>query len=422
MSLGGGLGDNIQTQVQWEKILAKTTGLKAFAFSSQLTPIFRVNSHLVFDSDELDPTYALLYTCPSSKNKTLEFTPQNILGYHWNNCFKLNYYWEEIIRELERTNVSASKIDEFETALGLSVEKDILPAFGEEIGGYIQDVQMGGLFPIPKILFFVKVANKSKAEGLLKKLEEHPLVMFQSETYNNTSVKFISIPLGQDIQPGYAFLGDYLLISTSKNLIKESSETFGNADRSLQSNSDFKEIDFGLTDKNRSVQYFKVGQVMEKAKEIIRWSNQWMATKDRKAKAFKAGSTKPLEEVKISIALKESEIKAIRERLILIEDEIWNMESKGLDVSNKQAELNELQDQLDVKKEEIIAENERKEGLVNIVGELNSKPLDLEMRQYYLDKILYPILDNLKNINSLGLRSTISDDTFDSSMFLKITH
>jgi len=147
-----------------------------------------------------------------------------------------------------------------------------------------------------------------------------------------------------------------------------------------------------------------------------------MVAKDRKAEAFKAGSAKPLEEVNVSIAMKESELEAIRERLILIEDEIWSVESKGLDASTKQAELNELQDQLDVKKEEIVAENERKEGLVNIVGELDSKSPDPEMRQFYLEKIVYPVLNSLKYIKSFGLRSTVSDDSFDSSVLLKVTY
>ena len=72
--------------------------------------------------------------------------------------------------------------------------------------------------------------------------------------------------------------------------------------------------------------------------------------------------------------------------------------------------------------DKIIAENERKDGLVDIVGELDSKSPDPEMRQFYLDKIVYPILDSLKSIKSFGLRSTVSDDAFESSLFLKVAN
>jgi len=422
VSLGEKTSGNTNLQDQWEKALARMAGLKAFAFSSQLTPNIRIDSRLMFDSNDLDAEYSYIYTCSPSENKTINFTPQKVLGYHWNNCLKLDHYWEQIKKELAKTEDTTSKINDFEAGLGLSVEGDILPAIGDEIGGYIQDIQIGGLFPIPKFLFFVEVANRSKAEGLLKKLEEQPYIMLQDEDYNGTSIKYIALPVGQDVQPGYAFLGNYLLISTSRNLIKESIDVSGNAALSLKSDPDFKEIDFGLSGKNRSVQFLKVGQVIEKVKGIIGWSNQWMATKDRKAEAFKAGSTKPLEEVKASIVLKEGELDEIREHLILIEDEIWNMESKGLDIGAKQAELDELQDQLASKKEEIIVENERKEGLVNIVGKVDKKSPDSETRKFYLEKVVYPVLDSLKSIKSFGLRTTVSDDAFESSVFLKVTN
>jgi len=93
MSNVGDSAEAAQWKVQWKKILAKMSGLKAYAFSAQLTPVIRVDSRLIFDADALDAEYAPLYTCPSSKNKTIDFTPQEILGYHWGNCFKLNYYW-----------------------------------------------------------------------------------------------------------------------------------------------------------------------------------------------------------------------------------------------------------------------------------------------------------------------------------------
>lgn len=422
ISLGEGATGNVDLQVQWEKALSRMAGLKAFAFSSQLTPIIRVDSRLVFDPGALDAEYAPLYTCPSGENKTIRFTPQGVLGYHWNNCFKLDYYWGQIVKEMERMEVPDSKIDEFETTIGLSVERDILPAFGEEIGGYIQNIQIGGLFPIPKIVFFVEIENKSKVENLLKKLEEQPFVMLQDENYGDTLIKYLALPLGQDIQPGYAFLGDYLLISTSRQLLKDSIDAFGNTSLSLQADPDFKAVDIGLTDKNKSVQFLKVGQVVEKVKGLIGWSNQWVTTRDRKAEAFKAGSSKPLDEVKISIALKESELEDIRDRLILAEDDIWNMETKGMDVSAKQAEMEELQRQLDAKKEEIVIENERKEELAGIVQELDGSFPDSELRQFYLEEIVYPVLDSLKTIRSFGLRSTLEDDAIESSLFLKITN
>jgi len=210
------------------------------------------------------------------------------------------------------------------------------------------------------------------------------------------------------------------LISTSRKLVKESIDVSTNGSLSIQSNPDLKEIDINLTGKNRSVHFLKVGRVIEKVKGIIGWSNQWIVNRDRKAEAFKAGRAKPLEDVKMSIAMKESELKEIRERLIPIEDEIWNMESKGLDVSAKQVELNDLQTQLDAKKKEIIIETEKKEELAAIIQDPDSSTPDTALRQFYLDQVIYPVLESLKSIKSFGLRSTVNDGAFESSAFLKV--
>ena len=420
VSFGGKATEGANLQDQWEKALARMAGFKAFAFSSQLTPIVRADGRLVFDRKALDSEYAPIYTCPSTENKTIGFTPQEVLGYYWSNCFKLDYYWKQVTKEIAQAGASVSRIGEFEEKIGLSVEKDILPAFGDEVGGYIQDIQVGGLFPTPKFLFFAEVGDKSKAEKLLQKLEEQPLMMLQEESYGGAVIKYFALPLGQDLQPGYAFLGDYLLVSTSRNLIKKSVDASTNAKLSLVSDPDFKEINFGLTDKNRSIQFSKIGQMVEKVKGIVGWSSRWVAARDQKTEAFKAGSNMPLKEVEASIILKEGELEEIRDRLIVVEDDVWNLETKGEDVSVQQAELEDLRAQLDMKKSEIIVENERKEGLSEIVQGLDKKSLDPESRQFYLEEILYPALDSLKFIKSFGLRNTLNGDAFESSVLFKM--
>jgi len=409
-------------KAQWETVLAKMSGIKALGFSTQLSPIMRIDNYFIFDPMELSAEYAPLYTCPSEENKTIRFIPKEVLGYQWSNCFKLDYYWKQINKELEQKGASSSRIDEMETKIGMSIERDILPAFGEEIGGYIQDIQVGGFFPIPKLLLFIEIRNRTKAEQLLEKLKDQPMVNFQEENYQGISLKYLALPLGQDVQPGYAFLENYFLISTSRQLIRDSIDALQNNSLSLLASPDFKEIDFGLTDKNRYVQYLKIGKFVEKVKGVINWSNQWTSARNRKTQAFKAGSEKPLEEVEASIAAKENELMAIRDKVILVEDQIWNMESKGLDIGVQQNELHSLKSQLDAKKEEIVSENERKAGLASIIQEYEESSPEPELRQLYLDEIIYPVLESLKSIKSYGLRSTINDNVFESSIFLNVAN
>ena len=41
----------------------------------------------------------------------------------------------------------------------MNIEEDVLPAFGDEMGGYLKDVRVGSLFPVPEFLFFIKIGG-----------------------------------------------------------------------------------------------------------------------------------------------------------------------------------------------------------------------------------------------------------------------
>jgi len=413
--------DDEKAKAQWEDVLAKMSGFKAFGFSSQLAPFVRFDSDLLFNSSELNPEYKSLYTCPAVENKTINFIPKEVLGYQWSNCFQLDHYWRQIQKEMARTtDAPTSKVNDFEVKMGLSIERDILPTFGDEIGGYISDIKVGGLFPIPKILFFVEIKNKSKAQQLLGRLKEQPFAMLQDENYNGVGIKYLALPLGESVQPGYCFFGDYLLVATSRQLLKDSIDASKTTSMSLLASPDFKKINFGLTDKNRSVQFVKVGQVIEKARGLIGWSNQWMDSRGRKAQAFKAGGERPLDEAKANIAEKEGELKEARDSIILLEDEIWNLESKGTDTSAQKVQLEELKNQAKTKQLELDDARERKEDIENIVQKPEEDAVDPALRKLYLDEVVYPVLEGLKSIKAYGLRVTVDGDAFESSVFLNV--
>jgi len=176
-----------------------------------LRPMIQAKTQLTYNLKEMKSEQADLLACPAGENRTIHFVPTDILGYQWSNCFKLEHYWRQISDEVKQLDPSQSKINEFEGKIGMNVANDILPAFGEEIGGYLKDIQVGGFFPLPEFLLFVEVNNESKAEQLLGRLQQQPLVSLQEENYGGTLIKYLALPLGENIQPGYCFLENYLL-------------------------------------------------------------------------------------------------------------------------------------------------------------------------------------------------------------------
>ncbi len=418
--LGAGDSGKAMSEKVWDEALSKITGFETFAFSSQLGPIMKFSGHIMIDPEKLDPQYASLHSCPSEVNKTIDFTPRDVLGYQWSNCHDLIYYWKEIKKELAKADTPVSKIDEIEAQIGLSIEKDILPALGDEFGGYLSDIQIGGFFPIPKLLFFVQIKNKTKIQHMLDQLKNQPIAMIQNENYNGVSLTYLALPLGEIVQPGYCFLGDYLLMATSRQLLKDSIDASANTAMSLVANPAFQEIDFGLTDKNRSVQFVRIGKMIEKVKGIIGWSNQWIAAQERKAQAFKAGSEKPLEEVNVKIATQEDELTEMHDTITALEDKIWDLEDKREDITAQQAQLSDLRAQVGAIEMEISDGYERKEELEAILQKGTKNIPDTALRQSYMNEIINPILESLKSIESYGLRVTSDKDVYESSIFLKV--
>lgn len=404
-----------------DEVFAKMAGLEKFAFSFQMAPVMKINSTILMNTEKLDPEHASIYTCPSEVNTTINFVPKDVLGYHWTNCFDLNYYWREVKKEVIEGRNAAPKIDELQQKIGFDIERDILPAFGDEIGGYISDILVGGIFPIPKIALFIEIKDMRKAQRLLDRGLNQAIAMIQEETHGGVPLKYIALPFGENIQPGYCFLGDYLLVATSRQLLKSSIDASGNNSLSLTANPAFKEINFGLTDKNRSVQFIRIGQIVSKARGLIGWSNQWVTAQERKAQAFKAGSEKPLEEAKESIVAMNNELVGMRDEIAFLEDSIWDLEYKGENVTAQQARISNIKDRITDKELELAGAHERKEELENILSETKKDVPDLAIRQAILDEAVYPILESLKSLETYGLRVTVGKGRLETSVFLKVS-
>src|SRR6185503_2185024 len=178
--------------------LKAVKGFKSFVLSGKMEPLVELKLNMVMDGANMSPELSYLYTCAPSVNKTLKFIPSGVLGYQWSSCLMLEQYWNQLMKEITREPPNPNdavpspleELQKFESMIGLSVERDILPAIGDEIGGYLADVQMEGMFPIPKFLFFLEVKDKNKIEKLLSLLTKNPMLMLQQEEYAGTEIKY----------------------------------------------------------------------------------------------------------------------------------------------------------------------------------------------------------------------------------------
>lgn len=308
---------------QLDEKLRQIQGFKTIVFSAAFDAVSKIKFDVHFDKEELDPEVRPLYECPPAANQTLAFIPADILGYQWSACYDFDYYWQQAKKDLARVSQlnpegggPQAAIASVEQRLNLNIENDILPALGDELGGYLADVDTQGFFPIPKLVFFVKIDDRDKAETIMTTLiEQQAIFQPSTETYEGTNIKYINIPLVINLEPAYAFVRGYLLLSTSRQAIKDSLDAAADASKSLSAGQRFQGINQGMTNPNNAVVFLEVDRLMGKVGDLIEWASQWSATQMAKQRAFIKGSEQRLNDIKKNIGEWQSEIQALETEL-----------------------------------------------------------------------------------------------------------
>lgn len=416
-------------RVEILKPFNKVAGFKTIGFASVPGRISKDKTVLFFDKSQMDPFIAEIYSLKPQKNKSINFVPKNVIGYQWS-CFDAkstwSYYKGVLSEEFERVPQGpsfAQIIADLEKELGMGIENDVIPALGNEIGGFLSDINLSTPIPIPEVLLFVKINDKSTIENIMATLIKKNDLLVESEEYKNIYIKYIALPFGTSLQPGYCFLGDYLLISTGRKPLKESIDTLADKSMSLLANEDFKAINFGLTDKNNAVYFFKPDLFLHRIRGICEWGFGCVSLMSTQFRASQQKAEQDLNDLRNDIQIKESELKSLKTKLQSIKNEVEYLQSQELDASYRQQELTGLEEKIKEKKEEINLANkdlEAKEKEWHMFGESPMAKIDTSLVRLYLDKVVYPILEGLQYVKAVGSKTTFSENILETESFSKI--
>lgn len=411
---------------QLEPTLSSIKGFKSANISTAWTDLIEIKLDIVFDMKTMNSALAKYYaSCQNEGNQSVNFAPSNTLTYVWVNCLDLNYYWEETKKEMELAAVpgqpsASEQIAQYEQMIGLRVEEDILPAFGDEMGGFIKDIHVDRNFPIPELLVYIKIKDQAKAERLLELLKNQPVVALQNENYNGVNLNYISLPIAEYVSPGYCFLNDYLLISVNKELLKGSVDASKNNATTLASNASFKILNKGLTDKNIGMQFYKVDEFAFKFASVLEWSNSWMVANDQKKEAFKDGAKLRLTQVQKQIEEEETALKEAEQSMKDIETKIKEMETAGQDASAEKTRLQELNSNISGMRQDIEANVQEAMSIEDTINAYSTGSGDTAQRKAYFDHVVVPLIDSFKTIEGIGVVSTMSSDALETKMFMKL--
>ncbi len=271
-----------------ERSLAAFKGFKAIGYASydDGSDLLQNKTLVMIDKKGLEPVYAKAYCSEPEKNKTLQIVPDNTLFYYWANNMYLKSFWDiysenQYLNDEEKESVKTS----LEKETGVSFD-EALQAFGNQFGIILTDINTGGLFPIPKLTFFVEIANQDTVAKLMDSVTQKSGMVLQKEEFNDIKINYIMLPFGNDVQPAYAFFNGFCLISINHQLIKDIISTYKNGDN-ITTDKDFLAVDKGLTDKNNNIMFVKIDQLIDKIKELVIFGRNMMVLQDQ-GKAEKA--------------------------------------------------------------------------------------------------------------------------------------
>lgn len=421
----GNTRQNVESIKAW---LAERTrlaaGLDVLGVSGRWDDMLALKFDLYFDRDKVDPQKGATYNCPAAANATLAFIPADAIVYQWNNCLDLKASWDEIKQEVAAAHAgvedAVTPINALETVLDMNIEEDVLPAFGDEMGGYLKDVRVGGLFPVPEFLFFIKIGDEAKTKELLTRFEDRFLEHVRQEEYNGIPIGYVVSPAGGDIELAYCILDKYLLFSLSRPVIKGVIDTYQNRAPSLAASDAYKAVHLADYPQSRAIQFIRIDEAAAALQNVLTWAKTRQAAQGAQKEAFQKGSAQRLADVAKEMESQKQEFEETKKRIAALNDEIEKLESQQVDAAMQRADLEQSQEKAKALEEGITDAQARQKELEEIRRGYDRYLVERKDREEIEANVVSPLLKSFMSLKSWGVRTTLETGAFESNVFLKV--
>lgn len=293
---------------------------------------------LLLNQEKADENLREMYSWKPRKSEGIKYIPQGTIIYASSSSFyDIGTCWKYLQETLKEGNPPAAErmfkgIERLDTEWGLSLEDDILSWIGNEFAYAISEVDLEGMFPLPGYFLMLKVRDEKKARETLDKVENilerislekglpFPL-RFGEEEYEGEEIKVLRVPF---LEPGYAFVNDFLIISNSTSTIKKLIDTEKGKETSLLEDANFKRVKSVFREKSNGLGYLNIEKTLDivrslTARSLSAQERQLSRMRIRKA-ALESREFETPEEG-------ERELKAFQEKLEMMERRVNNLQN-----------------------------------------------------------------------------------------------
>jgi hypothetical protein len=412
-----------QAKNQVDEYFKQWQGVDGIGYSASFEDLARMKIDLFYQKEGLHADIKPLYDCIAINNESIRLVPQEVLGYHWQSCLDVKSYWNAERKKLEARLAAEQKeitmdqiIQQFENKFKLSIENDIIPALGQEFGGYLTDIDTKAPYPIPQLVLFMEISDQAKAQGIIETfINFFPIFQAEEKEYSGTKIKYFNIPLLNNLSPSYALVGDYLMLSTNKDLLEQSIDARGDNEKAFLAHVGSAVVKDAMQQPINSAFYLRTDRFVAKVEELLDWVGEFVEARVIKKEAFKTGAEKRLADVQNEIAAKEAQIQE------------WQQEVQRINAALKAREqvdttsLTDLVGKIKAAESEIEDIRFKEEDLREDVESINVAEIEKSKDQLILiNDIIKPIIKTFRTVEYLAVKAAFSEEVVESITYLKV--
>ena len=399
------------------------SGFKSYIVSFMPGDILRMKMIAYFSPEKLNPYWHSSLACAALTNSSLKFVPHNVMAYQWGGC----YDFKNILSQLEDSKKIPQKAEDTMKAITKIVQKkfkidlkeDVLGNLDSQIGGYLNEIDTQGAFPFPRMVVFLKFKDRTAAQNLMNKLTGKSMLMFQQEEYLQTPIHYMTLPLGANMDLGYTFLDDFLLLGTSKQLLKTSIDAFHNPDQSFQSTEILRKFEMESFDLSQGVAFVKMDDLAQRLQQLLDWYNKVVSSQITSALTFQQETEKQQKELKQDIVSKKEELSLAQKKLKELQNQPVDAQATPEDQANRVNNIDHLVSDIQDIKDDLVSNQKQQVQMAQDLIKFQAQSEDSKLWLFNSDEVFVPVLKGLGEVHALGVQMHMSDQMSETEIFIK---
>ncbi len=181
----------------------------------------QVLSRLGYEFEALNESFKEQLQSGEKKNTTLGLLTDATLAYYWSAALNRGFVQGLFAATDEK---KYEKIDaELQKELGLTLEQ-VMAAIGPQAGIAVNDIVNAGLFPLPKVIFFLQVRDRAVVGQIVDKLRtkvaSRGFVAEHSEQINDQTMYYWTMLPGEATHPALVLTDDMLYLANGETVLK----------------------------------------------------------------------------------------------------------------------------------------------------------------------------------------------------------